>query len=269
MKTMQKVKSTKSTHKILFIILVMSQVLLMNTVSALSALEILKQSDKVRNPNTPFSTLVTMTEFNKAKQVDKLVVKVHSKAHPNNGQFRTLVKFVQPAKDRDKLMLRNGNEIWFYDPAAKNSIRLSPQQRLLGQSSNGDVMTANFALDYQVSLQGQETIKDANKKPRQTYHLKMKAKNRSVTYAAADFWVDKQNYQPVKAKFYSISKRLIKIVYYRGYRQYLGGMRPTDVLIIDGMDTNKVTRMQLSNYRAIKIPEAWFQRSYLPRFKGK
>ena len=238
------------------------------TASALSALEILKQSDKIRNPDTPFSTLVTMTEFNKAKQVDKLVVKVHSKPQANNGQFRTLVKFVQPAKDRGKLMLRNGNEIWFYDPAAKNSIRLSPQQRLLGQSSNGDVMTANFALDYQVRLQGEESIKDANKKPRQTYRLKMTAKNRSVTYAAADFWVDKQNYQPVKAKFYSSSKSLMKIVYYRRFQQQLGGIRPTEVLIIDGVDKSKVTRMQLTNYRAITIPEAWFQRSYLPRFKG-
>lgn len=248
--------------------LLLLPLLFSGTASALSALEILKQSDNIRNPDTPFSTLVTMTEFNKAKQVDKLVVKVHSKPQPNNGQFRTLVKFVQPTKDAGKLMLRNGNEIWFYDPSAKNSIRLSPQQRLLGQSSNGDVMTANFALDYQVELVGEASIKDANKKPRQTYHLKMTAKNRSVTYAAADFWVDKKNYHPVKAKFYSTSKHLMKIVYYRRFQQQLGGMRPTEVLIIDGVDKSKVTRMQLTDYRAITMPEAWFQRSYLPRFKG-
>lgn len=235
---------------------------------ALSAKEILQRSDKVRNPDTPFSTLVTITEYNKAKQVDKLVVKVFSKPHPNNGQYRTLVKFVQPSKDKGKLMLRNGNEIWFYDPAANNSIRLSPQQRLLGQSSNGDVMTANFALDYHVKLLGEETVRDANKKSHQAFHLKMTAKNNSVTYAAADFWIDNNNFHPVKAKFYSSSKRLMKIVYYRRFEQNLGGMRPTEVLIIDGIDTRKVTRMELTNYQAITILEAWFQRSYLPRFKG-
>jgi len=96
----------------------------------------------------------------------------------------------------------------------------------------------------------------------------MTAKNSSVTYASADFWVDKKNFQPVKAKFYSKSKRLMKIVYYRRYQKQLGGMRPTEVLIIDGVDPKKVTRMQLTNYRAITIPEAWFQRGYLPRFKG-
>ena len=248
--------------------IILALLFLTNSVFGFSAQQILQRSDKVRNPSTPFATLVTITEYNKAKQVDKLVVKVHSKPHPNNGQYRTLVKFVQPSKDKGKLMLRNGNEIWFYDPAANNSIRLSPQQRLLGQSSNGDVMTANFALDYHVKLLGEESIKDANKKAHQAYHLKMSAKNNSVTYAAADFWVDKVNYHPVKAKFYSNSKRLMKIVYYRRFQQNLGGMCPTEVLIIDGVDTSKVTRMQLTNYQAITIPEAWFQRSYLPRFKG-
>lgn len=256
----------KLLKQTLFLFFILSQSI--TSAYALSALEILKQSDKTRNPGTPFSTFVTLTEYNNAKQVDRLVLKVHSKLHPRNGQYRTLVKFVQPAKDRGKLMLRNGNELWFYDPSASNSIRLSAQQRLLGQSSNGDVMTANFALDYHVKLIGLETLKDANKKTRQTYHLHMKAKNSSVTYASADFWVDQKNYQPVKAKFYSSSKRLMKIVYYRRYQNQLGGMRPTEVLIIDGIDTKKVTRMQLNNYRAINVPEAWFQRSYLPRFKG-
>jgi len=253
---------------LLLSIIFINLLLVTHTSFALSAQEILQRSDKVRNPDTPFATLVTITEYNNAKQVDKLVVKVHSKPHPNNGQYRTLVKFVQPLKDKGKLMLRNGNEIWFYDPAASNSIRLSPQQRLLGQSSNGDVMTANFALDYHVRLVGSESIKDANKKTHQAFHLKMSAKNKSVTYAAADYWVDKVNFRPIKAKFYSSSKRLMKIVYYRRFKQNLGGMRPTEVLIIDGIDKKKITRMQLSNYQAITIPEAWFQRSYLPRFKG-
>ncbi len=235
---------------------------------ALDAQDILQRSDNVRNPSVPFASVVTITEFYKAKPVDQLIVKVHSKAHPDNGQYRTLVKFLKPGKDKDKLMLRNGNEIWFYDPDSSNSIRLSPQQRLLGQSSNGDVMTANFSLDYRVTELNEETIKDANKKSHDTYHLTMTAKNDSTTYASAEFWVAKSNFYPIKAKFYSNSQRLMKIAYYRRFQQSLGGIRPTEVLIIDGIDTQKVTRMVLDKFEAITIPEAWFQRSYLPRFDG-
>ena len=234
----------------------------------LSAKQVLERSDKLRNPSQPFSTQITLIEYNKGQVVNRSVIKVHSKANANNGQYRSLVQFLRPQSDSGKLMLQNGNEIWFYDPSAKNSIRLSAQQRLMGQASNGDVMTSNFALDYHVKLQAEETIKDATKKPRSTYHLKMTAKTKSVTYASADYWVEKGTNRPVKAKFYSSSKRLMKIVYYTKFQNQLGQMRPTQVLIIDGVDTSKVTRMQMSNYRNITIPEAWFQRNYLPRFKG-
>jgi len=236
--------------------------------ATLTAKEILKRSDKVRNPDTPFSTHLTLTEYNQAKEVDKVVLKVHSKQQKNNGQYRSLVQFLKPKRDTGKKLLQNGNEIWFYDPAAQNSIRMSAQQRLMGQASNGDVMTSNFSLDYEVELLGEDVIKDARKKSRTVYHLYLTAKTSDVTYAFADFWVEKDSFHPVKSKFYSRSKRLMKIAYYTRFEQQLDKVRPTQVLIIDGLDTHKVTRMQMKNYQAVTIPEAWFQRSYLPRFKG-
>ena len=233
-----------------------------------TAIEILKRSDKIRNPDTPFSTQITLTEYNKAKEINRLALKVFSKKQKNKGQFRSLVQFLKPQRDAGKLMLQNGNEIWFYDPAAKNSIRMSAQQRLMGQASNGDVMTSNFVLDYQAKLIGEEVIKDSTRKPHNSYHLHLIAKTKAVTYASADYWVDKTTNYPIKIKFYSSSKRLMKIAYYAAFQNQLGAVRPTQVLIIDGVDTKKVTRMQMHNYRAEEIPEAWFQRSFLPRFKG-
>jgi len=236
--------------------------------SILTAKEILERSDKVRNPDTPFSTHLTLTEYNKAREVDKVALKIHSKQQKNNGQYRSLVQFLTPKRDTGKKLLQNGNEIWFYDPAAQNSIRMSAQQRLMGQASNGDVMTSNFSLDYEVELLGEDVIKDARKKSRTVYHLYLTAKTSEVTYSFADFWVEKDSFHPIKSKFYSRSKRLMKIAYYTRFEQQLGRVRPTQVLIIDGLDPQKVTRLQMKNYHAVTIPEAWFQRSYLPRFKG-
>jgi len=234
----------------------------------LTATKILEQSDKLRNPSMPFATQITLIEYNKGKEVSRSVIKVHSKKKSNNGQYRSLVQFLRPQSDSGKLMLQNGNDIWFYDPSAKNSIRLSAQQRLMGQASNGDVMTSNFSLDYHVKLLAEEVIKDATQKQRTVYHLKMIAKTKDVTYASADYWVEKGTNRPIKVKFYSYNKRLMKIAYYTNFQNQLGEVRPTQVLIIDGVDSSKVTRMQMSDYRAVSIPEAWFQRNYLPRFKG-
>jgi hypothetical protein len=38
-------------------------------------------------------------------------------------------------------------------------------------------------------------------------------------------------------------------------------------VIIDGLDPKSVTLMRLSDYAALDIPTAWFERDYLPRFQ--
>jgi hypothetical protein len=47
----------------------------------------------------------------------------------------------------------------------------------------------------------------------------------------------------------------------------LGAARPTETIIIDAVDSNLVTTINTSDYRYQEIPEAWFQRAFLPRLK--
>jgi outer membrane lipoprotein-sorting protein len=234
-----------------------------------SADEIVAASDAVRNPGQPFRLTTTLIEYREGRQREKMVLAVYSKEDPGNGQYRSLIRFMEPLRDENKLMLKDGNILWFYDPASKSSVRLSTQQRLLGQASNGDVATVNFHKDYTADLLGEETITDADKTPRTCYKLNMQAKTDSVTYYRIEYWVDIENNRPVKGKFFSESDRLLKIVYYRGYREELGMERPTEMIIIDGVDTKLVTRMSYSDYAYRDIPEQWYQKEFLPRFTGE
>lgn len=235
---------------------------------AQTAQEILAQSDTVRNPGYPFTLTNTLIEYRSGKPNDKMVLKIFSKADDKSGKFRSIVRFVEPVRDQNKLILQDGVVMWFYDPDAKSSIRLSPQQRLMGQASNGDVVTVNFAKDYTARLDGEETIADADKQNRTCWRLAMTAVSEGVTYARAEYWVEKGTFNPIKGKFYSDSDRLLKTAYYRRYREELGRLRPTETLIIDGVDTSLVTRMSFSDFQPRDIPENWLQRDYLPRFKG-
>src|SRR3954453_18167929 len=119
--------------------------------AAPDAQEILAASDAVRNPDYPFGLTTTLTEYRNGKQTDASTLAVYSKAEKNGGQFRSLIRFVAPARDANKLMLKSGNDLWFYDPSNKASIRISPQQRLLGQAANGDIVTVNLAKDYRAT----------------------------------------------------------------------------------------------------------------------
>lgn len=235
--------------------------------AAPSAEEILVASDAIRNPGKPFAVTVTLTEFQNGKQVDTSTLRSYSRTEPRDGQFSSLIQFVLPARDAGKLMLKNGNDMWFYDPTSKASVRLSPQQRLLGQASNGDVTTVNLAKDYKATLAGEEEVTDGERKPRKSRKLSLIAMSPDVTYASIEMWVDADNRRPIKARFFAESSRLLKTVYYRRYQSQLGAERPTESVIIDGLNPQAVTVMRFSDYSARNIPETWMQRDYLPRFQ--
>jgi outer membrane lipoprotein-sorting protein len=236
--------------------------------AAPSAEAILAASEAIRNPAQPFSVTVTLTEFQNGKQVDTSTLTSYARLPPQGGQYASLVRFVLPARDSGKLMLKNGNDMWFFDPTNKASVRLSPQQRLLGQASNGDVATVNLARDYKPTLVGEEELQDGERQMRNAYKLALAAVSPDVTYASIEMWVDTANNRPLKARFFSESSRLLKTVYYRKYQAQLGAERPTEAVIIDGLNPQAVTLMRFSDYMARTIPETWMQRDYLPRFQA-
>lgn len=242
------------------------------TVPALSqgapdAQRILAASDAVRNPGRPFSVNVTLTEFQDGKRVDSSSVVTYSRTLAQGEQFASLVRFSAPARDTGKLMLKNGQDLWFFDPSTKASVRLSPQQRLMGQASNGDVVTVNLARDYRASLAGEEEIQDGERKLRRAYQLELKAATGDATYSRIELWVGTGNSWPIKGRFFADSGRLLKTVYYRRFAAQLGTERPTELVIIDGLNPGSVTLMRLADYAAKDIPDSWFQREYLPRFQ--
>lgn len=235
--------------------------------AAPDAQTILAASDAIRNPDKPFSMTTTLIEYRGGKQTESNTLTIYSKAEANSGQFRSLIRFVAPTRDAGKLMLKSGNDLWFYDPSNKASIRLSPQQRLLGQASNGDVVTVNLAKDYQAQIEAEEDIQDGDRQSRHCYKLLLSATNPDVTYHKVEMWIDTANNRPVKARFYTESDRLLKTAYYRRYQNQLGVDRPTETVIIDGLDTKWVTVMRYADFVKRDVPEAWLQRDYLPRFQ--
>lgn len=236
-------------------------------IAAPAAQSILAASDEVRNPGRPFGVTITLIEYRSGKQTDSSTLAVYSKADGSSGQYRSLIRFVAPARDANKLMLKNGNDLWFFDPASQASIRLSPQQRLLGQAANGDVVTANLSLDYKAELVGEEDLADGERVQRHAYRLALAAVSPEVTYHHVEIWIDAPSSRPIKARFFAESGRLLKTAYYRKFAQHLGRERPTEVVIIDGLDPAWVTILRYSDFAWRDLPDAWLQRDYLPRFK--
>lgn len=229
--------------------------------------EMVAASDRVRNPDQPFRVTLALVEYINGKPRDRTGLVVYVREDKQTHQFNNLVRYAEPRRDAGKLVLLKGSNLWFYDPASQASVRFSPQQRLTGQASEGDVLTVNLSKDYTTKIVGEETLQDADRKDRDCWHLDMAAATPDAIYNRIEYWVERGTYRPVKGKFYSDSGRLLKIAYYHKYEDQLGSARPAEVILIDAVNANLATTIDYSDYRFQDVPEAWFQRDYLPRLK--
>lgn len=231
------------------------------------ATEHLRASDAIRNPPGSFSVKLELTEYRQKRQAAQSTLVVYARPAPQDGDYRNLVRFIAPAKDLGKLMLRNGQDLWFYDPASAASVRVSPQQRILGQASNGDVMTTQLALDYEVQSLTLESVRDGDGQTKPSHHLRLQAKHARVTYPQISYWIEIDTHRPVMARYYTAAHELLKTAWFRRFQPILGAVRPTETVIVDGLDPAWVTLMRLSEHTARDIPETWLQREHLPRFR--
>lgn len=236
---------------------------------AMSPLEMLAASDAIRNPAGSFSVRLQLAEYRQSRLTSSSTLLVYARPPEAGGEYRNLVRFQAPARDAGKLMLRNGQDLWFYDPANRASVRISPQQRLLGQASNGDVMTTRLAQDYKVQSSSSEEVRDGDGVARKTSRLALVAQRPDVAYTRVDYWIEDGTQRPVMARYHTADNRLLKTAWFRRFQAVLGAQRPTETVIIDGLDPQWVTVMQMSQYTERQIPEQWLQRDYLPRFTGE
>jgi hypothetical protein len=229
---------------------------------------LLQSADAVRNPQGSFSTEITLNEYRQRHLIATSSLVVYSQPSPDSGQYNNLIKFTQPVDDAGKLMLRNGIDLWLFDPVSSASIRISPQARLLGQASNGDVMSTVWAKDYAATFTGDATVADGDGVSHPCRALHLVAQRPDVTYQAIDLWLDQTTSAPVRAEYRTQEGRLLKTAYFRHFETVLGVTRPTETVIIDGLNPDWVTVMDSSHIVARTMPASWFQRSYLGRFAG-
>ena len=243
-------------------------VLTMYAASALaqSAQEIVAAADKVRNAEQSSRSTLVLTEYVSGQERSHSTFVLFSK-EDSAGNFRNLLQYVEPPRDAGKRVLLDGRSYWFFDPASQSSVRISAQQRLVGQAAIGDVLTVNLAVDYSATLLGTESIDDAARQKRTCWHLELKAATETAVYNRVEYWVEQGTFRPVKGKFYSDSGRLLKIIYYRNYMERLGAVRPAESVIIDAVDSTLATIAVFNESRFQDVPDAWFQRDYLPRLQ--
>jgi hypothetical protein len=79
--------------------------------------------------------------------------------------------------------------------------------------------------------------------------------------------VEKANFRPYKAEFYSVSGRLLKVGYYEDYKQVLGCARPMRLVLEDAIQKNKRSVLEYTDMKYEDFPEKMFTHHYLKKLE--
>ncbi len=219
------------------------------------AKSIVDTSDQIRFPRAGFQVDVTISSTAPGKESDVRKYRILSKGNEN-----TIVITTEPASDNGQILLMKNHDLWIFLPDISQPVRLSLSQRLTGEVANGDLARANFGGDYTPKLVRSETIEG------EPYNvLELEAVDRSVTYHRVMYWVRRSDSRPLKAEFYSLSDRLLKICHYENFQKMAGQMRPTRLVMEDALKQNEQSVLQYSNMRLRELPDKMFTKEYLKK----
>lgn len=224
----------------------------------LSAEEIVEKADNIRFPAGGFQVDVKITTTRPEQEPEEREYRILSK-----GNDRTLLMTTAPAIDKGNILLMRDQDLWAFLRNLSQPVRLPLSAKLTGEVSNGDIARANFKGDYNPKLLDIETIED-----QQYYKLELLAARRGVTYKRVLYWVNRDNFHPYKAEFYSVSNRIIKTCHYDGYVEMAGQSRPSRLVMVEASNREGTSILDYSNMAARDLPDKVFTKQYLKKLSN-
>jgi len=212
----------------------------------ISADSILKKSDAGKMPpGESLSFKATVKEFKEQDLVKETRYEVLTK-----GRENSLVSTTYPERQQGRKLLMEGDNMWIYTPDIRRPARISPNQKLTGEVSNGDIARTDFYNDYTPKLLG---IEDFN--GHKIYHLDLLAKRKDVTYPRIEYWVTAQDFLPLKAVFYSFGGKVLKTGYYSSVKVVMGHKCVTQLKIIDALAPSHYSIMSYNSHKKVRVPD--------------
>ncbi|MGH9367413.1 MAG: outer membrane lipoprotein-sorting protein, partial [Thermoanaerobaculia bacterium] len=133
------------------------------------------------------------------------------------GEDRGLVVF-RGGKNDGRKILNVGDKMWLMVPGASRALPITPNQRLLGGASVGDVARVRFAEDFTGTLR--EAAEEIARKPCRV--LDLTAKSPRAPYPRVVLWFDEKGRLPCRLLFSLASGKPAKEVTFTRFRQASG-----------------------------------------------
>jgi outer membrane lipoprotein-sorting protein len=217
--------------------------------------DIVQKADAIRFPQTDYEVSVAVTSVAAGRAPDVRRYEILSK-----GNDRTLVITTDPAADKGQVLLMREKDLWIYMPSLSQPLRLPLSQRLTGQVANGDLARSNFSGDYNATIARNEDINGVS-----YWVLELMAADKGMTYNRLLYWVNRSNFRPLKAEFYSLSGKILKACRYENYVDAGGARRPSRVVMEDALVVGGKSVLDYSNFQLKSLADKIFTKDYLKK----
>ncbi|WP_036384143.1 outer membrane lipoprotein-sorting protein [Muricauda sp. MAR_2010_75] len=149
------------------------------------------------------------------------------------------LEIVKPNIEKDRRILNDGDNLWMYLPRSSKLIKIPYKQAFLGgDASNRDILRVSLVDDYKV------TKMETNN---ETQILYLEANDLSVSYNKVIFYLNRENFAPIKQEMQSLSGKTIKTINYEDIEVIDGKYIPTRFTIVDALQGDTKTVFLYSN----------------------
>ncbi len=198
-----------------------------------------------------FQAAMSMLLKNRHGEESLRQMRVKSLEVENDGD-KSLIVFDQPRDVKGTALLTFSHKVkdddqWLYLPALKRV------KRIASRNKSGPFMGSEFAFEdlasQEVEKYTYKFIRDDELDGKPVFVMERYPVSKYSGYTRQLVWIDKERYIPLKIEFYDRKNALLKVLVFRGYRQYLDKYWRADEMFMDNKQTGKSTLLTWKNYQ--------------------
>lgn len=229
---------------------------------AISVSEIMKKMEQMQDQGVDISAKAVLTH-QKVRQGVKIYESLFFRRDSDDS---FLIIMTSPEVEKGNGYLRVGDNFWMYRRNTRTFQHISRDEEISGTDAKaGDFEKRKFTELYRpVTDKGNREIMTEEmlgKKP--VYRFEVIAKVNDVTYPKEIYWVEKENFLPLKVESYSLSGTLMQTAYYPKYTQIQGKYIFLQGLFVDEFEKGNKTILELSGISLDKLDNSLFTKAYL------
>jgi outer membrane lipoprotein-sorting protein len=176
------------------------------------------------------------------------------------GNDKVAGAFLSPPSDKDRAMLRLGDNMWLYIPNVGKPVRITSLQSATGGVfNNADILRIDFAAEYDV-----EQLADSGGE----YLFHLKARSRTVAYDRLRMWASKTALLPTKVECLTEANMLIKTLHFSEVKDFGDGIvRPAVIETDSPLYKGYKSTMVYAKIRRKAIKDEVFTVNYMDKLK--